>query len=773
MVGANLFARNSSVRRGSPPPRSGRRTLAGASPWGAVLVGVLAAAAIIGDGLGLRVYPPVITLLIGSTAWMTGWLLFIAGDKTPLARDRGRWPLAAVGLWSWSLGHLFRGEHLPGTFDSLARELSLAAMIGGYLSIGVAAIWLSLKPPPDDHCPRRQALDVAATVMASFGLAWLGMTTLSFDAGRAALVAGITIGIAALVGRAINVGAIDGLRSPGRDRGDIVLLIGVLLFSFSALVLADGLWAADSGDDADSPLGWSRLAYPAGYLGIAFAAALRPVTGVAFGRRGGTRSQESGVKPMVISRWILPIGPVAALALVAIGAILVNPTAQESRVLFLLTLTAVGLVLVRQSLTLADHRRGTEELRQRHSELETLAITDPITKLPNHRAVMERLTEEIERAGRYDQPVSLCFIDVDFFKAVNDSHGHQAGDRIIHQIGLLVRQVARAVDIVGRYGGEEFVVVMPGTPASNAALAAERLRAAVARHAFPIDAEVAIRLSISVGVAGLPEHAADREGLIDRADQALYGAKRSGRNQVQVFDPTSTRSASGPADFTAARNLAVMAEERDGFAVNHAVQVGLFATALAELIGLSSSEVERVKRAALLLDIGKVAVPESILLQAEPLSMRELDVLKRHPVVGATLVSQIPGLESLATIIRHHHERWDGGGYPDGLMEEEIPVGARIVAIADAFTSMTKARAFRPALTADDAINELRRCGGTQFDPMVVEPMISLIVGNGTAPTFGDGGSEGEGVALAAAAPLFDAPPERAAPSWPLMLVTS
>jgi diguanylate cyclase (GGDEF)-like protein len=193
--------------------------------------------------------------------------------------------------------------------------------------------------------------------------------------------------------------------------------------------------------------------------------------------------------------------------------------------------------LVEQLATQSRNARAAKRLEQTRLELATQASVDPVTGLPNRRALDDRLAEEVERALRYKQPLSLCFIDLDHFKSVNDGHGHAAGDAALAQVGSILRRTARGIDFVGRFGGEEFVVLVPGTWSEDAATLGERLRRAVAESTFNLEGNQPVRLTISIGIAGLPEHALDAQTLNEHADKALYVAKRSGRNQVVLFEP--------------------------------------------------------------------------------------------------------------------------------------------------------------------------------------------------------------------------------------------
>ncbi|MFL5761629.1 MAG: diguanylate cyclase [Thermomicrobiales bacterium] len=394
----------------------------------------------------------------------------------------------------------------------------------------------------------------------------------------------------------------------------------------------------------------------------------------------------------------------------------------EYRYLLTLILASVGLALAvcRLMISASMQHSAIATLNARQSELERLALSDSITELPNHRALIARLTEEVERARRFKQPLSVCFVDVDAFKQINDTHGHQVGDDVLREIGAMLRANARQIDIVGRYGGEEFVLLLPGTWTDDAQAFAERLRESVAITTFSPQADVEVRLSVSVGVAGLPEHASDRDALLKRADDAVYVAKRSGRNQVSLFNPDFTTTTGRLLSANDAERLVQVVERRERTSVGHGERVGRLSAALAQRLGLEESEVDRIHLAGRLHDLGKIAVPDSILVEAETLSSRDYEIIRSHPLVGARLLEGNPSLVLLASALRHHHERWDGSGYSYRLAGENIPLAARIIAIAEAYDAMTNESPWRAQMSHAQAIAELSACAGKQFDPKLV-----------------------------------------------------
>jgi diguanylate cyclase (GGDEF)-like protein len=419
---------------------------------------------------------------------------------------------------------------------------------------------------------------------------------------------------------------------------------------------------------------------------------------------------------------------VAALSFVGIFA-LMDTTEGSNEVSFASGLAIVGLIAAVCRLTLASYfqHEEVEVLRIREAELERQALSDSVTDLPNHRLLVARLAEEVERAHRFKQPLSVCFVDVDAFKQINDTHGHQVGDEVLREIGSMLRANARQIDIVARYGGEEFVILLPGTWSDDALIFAERLREAIAITTLRVQQDIEVRLSVSVGVAGLPEHANDRDSLLKRADDAAYVAKRSGRNQVHLYNPELKAASEQKFSLEDAKRIVRIVEERERLSVGHGERVGNLSAMIAQQLGLDSSEVERIALSGRFHDLGKVSVPDSILGKNGQLSSRELQLVRSHPFIGARLVESSPSLVLLASALRHHHERWDGSGYPYRLAGEYIPLAARIIAITEAYDAMTRETPWREPLNQHEALNELTAYAGKQFDPKLVELFARIV----------------------------------------------
>ena len=356
-----------------------------------------------------------------------------------------------------------------------------------------------------------------------------------------------------------------------------------------------------------------------------------------------------------------------------------------------------------------------------------LALTDPLTGLGNHRHFHERLQRELAQAEDHAGMVSLCFLDIDDFKRVNDQFGHPAGDRVLSQVASRLRQGGESF----RLGGDEFAVLLVGM---DEQLALATTQSIVQRIA---DTELgkAGAITVSAGVATYPQHGRERDSLIRLADGALYWAKEHGKNQVRLARADVAelsefrRVASGVdriARFRAAASLARAVDSRDAYTGSHSERVASLAAEIATQLGLPAEEIELTRLAGSLHDLGKLAIPEEILRKPAALSDAERLVLERHPQIGYRMLESL-GVDPIAYWVLHHHERWDGSGYPDGLAEDRIPLGARIIFVSDAFDAMTSDRLYREALSYEDAVAEVERCAGSQFDPDVVSAFLACV----------------------------------------------
>ena len=402
-------------------------------------------------------------------------------------------------------------------------------------------------------------------------------------------------------------------------------------------------------------------------------------------------------------RWTIMI-----FALMASAALVLVVLWQRSPLL--------SAALVGPLLAIALYQRST----YRALRAMKLALTDPLTGLGNHRHFHDRLERELNDAERNERPFSLCLVDVDDFKRVNDLFGHPAGDNVLSQLATSLRQNGEAF----RLGGDEFALLLPGYAETEAVETA----AAIIERISTLTLDHMGSVTVSAGIATFPRQAPDRGELIRLADSALYWAKENGKNRVHVYRPDVVelaelrRLAVGPdraARFRAAASLAKAVDLRDTYTGSHSARVAELAARVAARLGLDQEQIELSRLAGSLHDLGKLAIPEEILRKPGPLTGPERLVLERHPQIGFRMLDSL-GIAPVAEWILHHHERWDGTGYPDRLPGEEIPLGARIIFVVDAYDAMTSDRVYRGRLAQEDALAELERCAGTQFDPAVV-----------------------------------------------------
>jgi two-component system cell cycle response regulator len=400
----------------------------------------------------------------------------------------------------------------------------------------------------------------------------------------------------------------------------------------------------------------------------------------------------------------------------------------------LASVVLIVLVTVRQFAAQREMLGVQSELKAAHDELAARATTDALTGLPNHRALVSAIDRELERVHRSGRNFALAFLDVDHFKALNDTLGHRAGDNALRELGQVLRATLRSVDTVGRWGGEEFIVLLPELDPDQALTAAERLRAAVAQHRFSAVGEA--HLTCSIGVASRPQDGIDRDTLFAAADQAMYVAKQLGRNQaIAASDHAAAALVADRVSSTreeqslvgAVEALAAVVNARDSDTAQHSEHVSSLAQRVALELGYDANEIHTIGLAARLHDIGEVAVSDAILNKPGRLTDEEWRVIRLHPQVGADIAGHIPRLRPISPLIRSHHERYDGTGYPDHLASDAIPLGARIICAVDAYSAMITDRPYAATRTPQQAIDELRRLAGAQFDPRVVRALATML----------------------------------------------
>jgi diguanylate cyclase (GGDEF)-like protein/putative nucleotidyltransferase with HDIG domain len=421
-------------------------------------------------------------------------------------------------------------------------------------------------------------------------------------------------------------------------------------------------------------------------------------------------------------RWAMVCGAVASLSYGAI--LLLRPEIE---------LTALHWAMMSGALFVSGVI--VSRLRQRAEDLvgqlADAAGTDVLTGLPNRRQFDTKLRQEVARAKRVGNDFGVIRLDVDGFERLNDEAGHHAGDLMLQDVASLLKREVRDTDILSRISGDEFGVIAPDAAQVDTYLLAERLRKAV-REGLRDDPG-ALTLSAGVAVYGRHGHAAQQ--LSTAAGQALLAAKRLGRDRTVIFSDEVASSllemgiGSGqqlPTSLETILSLAELVDVNQMGSARHSQVVGRYCEAMAERLGLSAEHVQRIRLAGILHDVGKIGVRGSILAKPGPLTATEMEEMRTHPEVGARIVRNA-GLADIAVWIAAHHERQDGTGYPLGTPDREIPIEARILAVADAYEAMTNDRAYRSAMSPEKAHEELKQNAGTQFDDRVVEGFLALL----------------------------------------------
>jgi diguanylate cyclase (GGDEF)-like protein/putative nucleotidyltransferase with HDIG domain len=422
--------------------------------------------------------------------------------------------------------------------------------------------------------------------------------------------------------------------------------------------------------------------------------------------------------------------------------------------------------------TLADLFAGALHNALTFQKAQEQAITDGLTGVKTHRFLMEALSAEWKRSTRANRPFALVLMDLDRFKFVNDFYGHLEGDLILQRVGHILEQNCRRSDVVARYGGDEFVILMPETSIEQARQLAHKLRTWVAADPLLRDKNV----TASFGIAGFPMHGSTPQELIQVADSSMYLSKHQGGNSVssaEQGDPNDRKRwkkdvleaylgvtlkrlfSTGPQAFEeiyrrlelftrslvdqgtgaaeqvlppavveTVTSLAFAIDAKDQYTQGHSQKVSAYAVVLAQALGLDQSEVEEIRLAALLHDIGKVGIPETILNKSGPLDATEWETMKTHPELGAKILEPLETMTRIRQMVRHHHEFYDGSGYPDRLQGEGIPYGSRVIAIADSYDTITSERSYKKGRSPEEAFRELERCAASQFDPAIVRVFV-------------------------------------------------
>ena len=384
----------------------------------------------------------------------------------------------------------------------------------------------------------------------------------------------------------------------------------------------------------------------------------------------------------------------------------------------------------------AENHRLIGELEKRVGELEEarqklayLAERDGLTGLYNHRAIHTRLETMLHE--KPEETLSLISMDMDGFKKLNDTYGHPIGDQALRHLADTLRVVCGENGVIGRCGGDEFMIALPNAAAPEAALLAEATRERLSACPFRNPEGMAIPLLLCFGIADTFRTGHSFHTLISAADAALYEGKRSGGGAVTLHlvgpnDLTGQETAEGTT-FDVLDGLVTAIDRKDHYTKAHSIDMTNYALALTRALGCSDETYDIVRIAGLLHDVGKIGVPDNILQKPGKLTEAEYEVMKKHVTLSSLIIHGLPRLPDVLDAVACHHERWDGGGYPKGLKGEDIPQLGRIMAVADAFSAMTLDRPYRTGMSLEDALVEIERGSGTQFDPELAALFIKTI----------------------------------------------
>lgn len=385
-------------------------------------------------------------------------------------------------------------------------------------------------------------------------------------------------------------------------------------------------------------------------------------------------------------------------------------------------------------------------------KLAHMSRTDQLTGLANRRHFQEVLECFYHQARRYNRPLTLVVLDIDFFKAVNDTGGHGAGDELLKTVAREMEKASRQADLAARLGGDEFALLLPETGAADAAIVAQRIREGIAAQRTSLS-NMEFTITVSIGLADLNAGEIDSpDAMVLLADKALYAAKEAGRNCLVMARDLTVLA---PGEESKKKNVEVLCKKlagldshfkdlflqaieeimtildhRNPHMVNHARKVRDYAVLVSQEMGLPPRVTKRIEIAAMLHDIGMVAMPDAILLSSDKLDAQQTDVMRHHPLLSVRIMEGMEFLEQEIPAVRYHHERFDGKGYPEGLSGSAIPLTARVLAVADAYDAVTSSRPGRAAMTHEQAVAELKRSAGTQLDPAIVESLVSAAAKN-------------------------------------------
>lgn len=375
----------------------------------------------------------------------------------------------------------------------------------------------------------------------------------------------------------------------------------------------------------------------------------------------------------------------------------------------------------------------TDKKEAQQERLHNLAVTDELTGVYNQRFFYETLTKKIKEAQLHGGTVGLIMIDLDGFKNINDILGHEYGNQVLEGFGSLLRKLTVEKFIPFRYGGDEFAIILPNVDLDTLKNTANHIKEEFQSYNW-ISPQLKSngKVTLSMGLSLFPELSGTQSQLISTADMALYQAKNLGKDNIRFYqnligEICQEISPNHQKLITTFKTLLGTIAVKDGYTLAHSERVSGYAMLIGKAIGLESDQITILQVAGILHDIGKIGIPEFILNKAGRLTKKEYELIRLHPIFSASILEPLKEMGDLLNIVRHHHERFDGKGYPDGLKGSELSLGARILCVADAYDAMLSTRPYSKSMSIEEACKKFTLGVGTQFDPQIVEVLFSLI----------------------------------------------